>query len=99
LPGPGQQRAEFVGFGPTRFNVYRDIAEIGERLYVIELGRLDQRNDDRPAVGPAIGAGEEVVLGAELDRPARALDVFESIRSGRARRCGPTSGEPSRPIR
>jgi hypothetical protein len=43
LPGPGQQRAEFVGFGPTRFNVYRDIAEIGERLYVIELGRLDQR--------------------------------------------------------
>src|ERR1700756_1715273 len=74
LPGPGQQRAQLVGFGPGRNDTLEDIAQIGEGLDAIELGRLDQRGDDGPAFGALIGAGEEVVLGAELDWSDGALD-------------------------
>src|SRR5215468_5889082 len=74
FPSPGQQRTEFVGFGLARHNALEDIAQIGEGLDRVKSGRLDQRGEGGPALGPAIGAGKEVVLGAELDRADRALD-------------------------
>src|SRR5882762_5653477 len=74
LPSPGQQRAQLVDFGFARDDAFEDIAPISERLDIVELCRLDQRGNNRPAFGPAIRTGEEMVLGAQLDRPDGALD-------------------------
>src|SRR5882672_5728972 len=74
LPSPGQQRAQLVDFGFARDDAFEDIAQISERLDIVELCRLDQRGNNRPAFGPAIRTGEEMVLGAQLDRPDGALD-------------------------
>jgi hypothetical protein len=43
--------------------------EVGVGLTVVELGGDDQRADDGPAVCAAIGAGVQLVLPAECDRP------------------------------
>src|ERR1700719_2174780 len=74
LPSPGQQRAKLVDFGFARDDAFEDMAQISERLDIVELCRLDQRGDNRPAFAPAIRTGEEMVLGAQLDRPDGALD-------------------------
>jgi hypothetical protein len=44
---------------------FENIAEIAKGLDVVKLGGRQQRDDDRPAFGPAIGAGEQMVLAAE----------------------------------
>jgi hypothetical protein len=50
------------------------VLEIGEGLDVVELGGGDEGADRRPAVGAAVGSGEQVVLAAERDGTDRALD-------------------------
>src|SRR5215216_2573803 len=56
---PGQQVVEAahrVG------QAFENVPKIGERLDVIKLRGRQQSGDDRPALGPAIGAGEQMVL-------------------------------------
>src|SRR5882672_7099485 len=48
LPSPGQQRAQLVDFGFARDDAFEDIAQISERLDIVELCRLDQRGNNRP---------------------------------------------------
>src|SRR6266478_4389076 len=79
LPSPGQQRAQLVDFGFARDDAFEDIAQISERLDIVELCRLDQRGNNRPAFGPAIRTGEEMVLGASLIGRMVRSTVFESI--------------------
>ena len=50
------------------------VLEIGEGLDVVELGGGDEGADGRPALGAAVGSGEQVVLAAERDGPDRAFD-------------------------
>jgi hypothetical protein len=47
------------------------VGEIAERLDVVELAGLDQRNDDGPVLGAAVTSGEEGVLAVECDRTDR----------------------------
>ena len=51
-----------------------DVGEIGLRVDAVELAGLDQRSDDGPVLGAAVGAGEQSVLAIERDRPDGALD-------------------------
>jgi hypothetical protein len=44
---------------------FEDVLEVGERVDIIELGGGQQRSDDRPARGAAVGASKQVVLAAE----------------------------------
>lgn len=46
-----------------------DVLEVGVGLAVVELGGDDQRVDDGPSVGPTVGAGEQMVLPSQHDRP------------------------------
>ena len=51
-----------------------DVGEIGVRLDAVELGGFDERGDDGPMLGAAVGAGEERILPGQGQRPDRALD-------------------------
>jgi hypothetical protein len=45
-----------------------------ERIDVVELGRLDQRGDDRPVMGAAVCPSEQGVLSSRGNRAHRALN-------------------------
>jgi len=45
-----------------------DVGEVGLWIDAVRLAGLDQRGEDGPVLGAAIGAGEEVVLAAEGER-------------------------------
>ena len=45
------------------------VGELGVRIDVVELAGLDQRGDDGPMLGAAIGAGEERILPVECHCP------------------------------
>ncbi len=53
---------------------FENVLQVGIGLDVVELCGGDERGDDGPAVGASIGAGKEMVLAPEGDRPDRALD-------------------------
>jgi hypothetical protein len=65
LPVPRQQRVQFIPFRLSRDNASQHIGQPGQRLEVIELGRLDQRGDDRPMMPTAVGPGEQRILATE----------------------------------
>jgi hypothetical protein len=52
------------------------IGEVGVGVDVIPLAGLDERGDDRPTFGAAVGAGEERILARESDRPDRSLNCI-----------------------
>ena len=49
------------------------VFEVGVGFDIIELGRREQRGDDGPSVGAAIGSGEQVILAPQRHRPDGAL--------------------------
>ena len=51
-----------------------DVGEVGVRLDAVELAGLDERGDDGPMLGAAVGAGEQRVLAVEGEGPDGALD-------------------------
>ena len=51
-----------------------DVGEVGVRLDGVELAGFDQRRDDRPVLGPAVGSGEQSVLPIKGDRSDGPLD-------------------------
>jgi hypothetical protein len=52
----------------------RGLSEIGVRLDGVELAGFDQRRDDRPVLGSAVGSGEQGVLAIEGDRSDGPFD-------------------------
>src|SRR5712691_12207749 len=66
LPVPWEQFIEAVD-RVAGDELLQNVAEVGKGLDLVELGGLDQRGDDRPAPGAAIGTGEESILAAESD--------------------------------
>ena len=72
-PVPGQQVVE-PAHGMAVGHALEHVLEIGEGLDVVELGGGEEGGDGRPAVGAAIGSGEQVVLAAERDGADGALD-------------------------
>ena len=51
-----------------------NVLEVGVGFAIVELGGGDQRAHDGPAVGAAIGPGEQMVLAAKGNRSDRPLD-------------------------
>ena len=69
-------RHEFVDArgGPEIDELVEDVGDVGLRLDVVELARLDQRRDAGPVFGPLVMTSEERVLAIENDRADAALD-------------------------
>jgi hypothetical protein len=70
---PGHQLIE-TGLGVAVDDAGNDVGQIAVRLDAEELAAFDQRGDDRPMLGAAIGAGEEGVFAREGNRPNGLLD-------------------------
>ena len=47
-----------------------NVSEIAERLDAVEFAGFDQRSDDGPVFGVAVGAGEERILSVESNHPS-----------------------------
>jgi hypothetical protein len=60
---------------------FQDIFEIGEGLNAVELGGGEERCDDRPAVGAAVGSGEEGTERLKPQSPKRRVRVVKAIAS------------------
>jgi len=73
FPRPWQQFIEPVD-GMTVDHALKNVGDVGIGFDVVELGGLDQRADDGPAVAAAVAAGEQMVLAPEGDGTDRALD-------------------------
>ena len=71
--GPGQELVD-LAVGMAVDDPGEHVGEIAERLDAVELAGLDQRGDDGPMLGAAVGAGEERVLAVERDRADGAFD-------------------------
>src|SRR3954466_14432499 len=68
LPIPGQQLVKPVDRRAPRDHPLEHIAQIGLRVEVVQLRRIDQTGQDRPGPGPAVTAGEECILPAKCNR-------------------------------
>lgn len=73
FPRPWQEFIEPVD-GMTVHHALKNVGDIGVGLDVVELGGLDQRADDGPAVPATVAAGEQMVLAPESDGTDRAFD-------------------------
>ena len=51
-----------------------DIGQVGLRVDVIELGGFDERGEDGPVFGAAVGAGEQAVIAVQRQGPDGAFD-------------------------
>lgn len=51
-----------------------DVREVGLGIDAVELAGLDERGDDGPVLGTAIGAGEQGVLPGQGQRADGSLD-------------------------
>jgi hypothetical protein len=60
--------------GPEIDELVEDVGDVGLRLDVVELARLDQRRDAGPVFGSLVMTSEERVLAIENDRADAALD-------------------------
>jgi hypothetical protein len=67
-PFPGEELVE-LAHGKAITEALEDIFKISEGLDAVEFGGGEERGGDRPAVGAAVGTGEEMVLAAEGDGP------------------------------
>ena len=50
-----------------------NIAQVGFRIELIELGRTDERVDNGRALTAAVSTGEEIIFSAESNRAKRAF--------------------------
>ena len=67
LPMPGQQLVKSVDRGPPRDHPLEHIRQVGLRVEVVQLRRVDQTGQDRPRPGPALTPGEECILTAKCN--------------------------------
>ena len=89
--GPGQELVD-AAVGVAVDDAGDDVGEVGVRLDADELAGLDQRGDDRPVLGAAVGAGEERILAVEGERADRC-----ARRRWCRSRCGRRRGSGSGP--
>src|SRR4051795_2988749 len=69
LPVPGEQLVEPVDRRAPGDHPLEHIRQIGLRVEVVQLGRVDQTCQDRPGPGFALAPGEERILTAKCNRP------------------------------
>src|SRR4051812_27514145 len=62
LPIPGEQLVKPVDRRAPRDHPLEHIRQVGLRVEVVQLRRVDQARQDRPGPGPALTAGEECIL-------------------------------------
>ncbi len=79
--GPGQELVD-AAIGMAVDDPGEDVGEVTERLDAVELAGLDQRGDDGPVLGAAVGAETSCttgsVRGAAASHEARAGGAGES---------------------
>src|SRR4051794_27060679 len=68
LPIPGQQLIKSVDRRASGDHPLEHIRQIGLRVEVVQLRRVDQAGQDRPGPGPILTAGEECILPAKCNR-------------------------------
>src|SRR3954468_24441859 len=68
LPIPDQQFVKPVDRRAPRDHPLEHIGQIGLRVEVVQLRRVDQTCQDRPGPGPALTAGEECILPTKCNR-------------------------------
>src|ERR1700704_6673833 len=71
-PVPGQELVE-AAYGMAVGHALEHVLQVSVGLAVVELSGADQRADDGPAVGAAIGPGEKMVFAPKGNRPNGAL--------------------------
>ena len=59
LPVPGQKLVQLMALGLPGDDALQHIGQIGLRVELVELRRVDQRGQDRPALGAAFTAAEQ----------------------------------------
>src|SRR3954469_8053183 len=69
LPIPGQQVVKSVDRRAPRDHPLEHIGQIGVRVEVVQLRRVDQTGQDRPRPGSALTPSEECILPAQCNRP------------------------------
>src|SRR3954470_21760658 len=69
LPVPGEQLVEPVDRRAPGDHPLEHIRQIGLRVEVVQLRRVDQTGQDRPRPGSALTPGEERILTAKCNRP------------------------------
>src|SRR3954471_25042569 len=69
LPMPGEQLVKPVDRRAPGDHPLEHIGQIGLRVEVVQLRRVDQARQDRPGPGPALTAGEECILPTKCNRP------------------------------
>jgi hypothetical protein len=67
-PVPGQELVE-AAYGMAVGHALEHVLQVSVGLAVVELSGADQRADDGPAVGAAIGPGEKMVFAAKGNHP------------------------------
>jgi len=94
LIAPGQQLIDAALRVPGD-DAADDAGDVGLRVDVVELGGLDERGEDRPVLGTAVGPGEEAVLAAEargrMERSTMLLS--SSMRPSSRKRVRPPAGQ------
>ncbi len=65
--GPGQEIVDLAVWVAVD-DPGEHVGQVAERLDVVQLASFDQRSDDGPVLGAAVGAREEGVLAVERDR-------------------------------
>eukprot|EP01033_Poteriospumella_lacustris_P020727 gene20726-gene21001 len=51
-----------------------DVRQIGLRVHIVQLARLNEAGDDRPVLGAAVTTGEQTILPRQADGPDRSLN-------------------------
>jgi hypothetical protein len=59
LPVPDQKLVQLVALGLPGDDALQHVGQIGLRVEIVELRRVDQRGQDRPALGAAFAAAEQ----------------------------------------
>src|SRR3954467_3155501 len=79
LPVPGEQLVEPVDRRAPGDQPPEPIRQIGLRVEVVQLRRVDQTGQDRPRPGSALTPGEERILTAQCNRPHGSLDQMNEV--------------------
>src|SRR3954468_18190209 len=69
LPIPGQQLVQPIDRRASRDHPLEHIHQIGVRVEIVQLRRVDQTGQDRPGPSPAVTASEECILPTKCNRP------------------------------
>ena len=84
--------------GPEIDELVEDVGDVGLRLDVVELARLDQRRDAGPVFGPLVMTSEERVFAIENDRGGGGIGPCVAKRPERKRSFATNTRPRARPV-